>query len=591
MAVFHPIQVRCSCGNAFSADAARSVNIRRNPAVRGEILAGRFHRVSCPACGASLTIERPFYYSDADRSAVFLVMPRGERVNHTRDGARISDQQVACELINRGRPPRQLRVIYGLDELREKLVAQDAGLDDRHVELLKLFVLQDHPFLLHTPRLQLLLTEASRTELGFTAYHHNQPRGYAVRLSRFLADSFLAEGKIVARWVSSAEHLAPLMAPDRRWVNFRRWSTRYVALDALKVYAATLRAGGTIDLKAAAFDTMCSRLPRAGSLSAAAKSDLQTLFDYAKQVGDGAAQDKLFEVRYGIALEDEWGTNQNKTDIDTIWNLLRNVPVNNIEGNTRLKEIELIRGGGGIYQWSGVIQIGSAELAQKERFEDVLRHEVGHAVHADKAGTIDPWLKAEYGWQRFDASRPSIDAWIALMGGWDAWGPVTASQRVEIASALIQALGNGSSWNPGPRPVFPAGHPWNRPGFGPRLAVEGSLGNWFETFEKWYRANGLAFFLNYWYAEPLVVKESTLDLILKMPDRYAAMSHFEFFAELYALYYDNDDPQRGVIPKKTAAWLDANIGKPVRARPAPAKRMATRTSSGKKSSSKGRRPR
>lgn len=37
---------------------------------------------------------------------------------------------------------------------------------------------------------------------------------------------------------------------------------------------------------------------------------------------------------------------------------------------------------------------------------------------------------------------------------------------------------------------------------------------------------------------------------------------FEFFAELYSLYYDLDDPDRKVIPKKVVNWLDANIGAP-----------------------------
>lgn len=47
-----------------------------------------------------------------------------------------------------------------------------------------------------------------------------------------------------------------------------------------------------------------------------------------------------------------------------------------------------------------------------------------------------------------------------------------------------------------------------------------------------------------------------LTLVAKMPDNYAAMSHFEFFAEMYALYYDYDDPNRTTIPSKVAKWLD-----------------------------------
>jgi hypothetical protein len=67
----------------------------------------------------------------------------------------------------------------------------------------------------------------------------------------------------------------------------------------------------------------------------------------------------------------------------------------------------------------------------------------------------------------------------------------------------------------------------------------------------------------------MVVSESALQLVAKMPSSYAAMSHYEFFAEIYSLYYDADDPQRPVIPANVATWLDKNIGVPVPNNPTP----------------------
>jgi hypothetical protein len=59
----------------------------------------------------------------------------------------------------------------------------------------------------------------------------------------------------------------------------------------------------------------------------------------------------------------------------------------------------------------------------------------------------------------------------------------------------------------------------------------------------------------------MVVSEATLNLInMGMPSKYAAMSPFEFFAEVYALYYDLDDPKRGNLPADAMQWLDAEIG-------------------------------
>lgn len=571
MAVFHSTPVTCTCGNTFDVDLARSVNVRRSPSVRDQILEGKFHRAACPACGAENAIERPFYYSDPLRQSVFFVQARGERYNHERDGRQLSKQARECSLLMDGKDPMQMRVVYGLDELREKLVAQDAGFDDRHVELLKLFVIHEHPFLLKTPRLQIVLSVATATQLEFLAYHYNQTRTYQIQLSRFLAEHAVNQPEKLEKWVASSKPKESILAPDRRWVNFRRWTTRYSALDTLRDCAATLEAGEPVNLKSKDFVTMCQRLPRASELPEWAKADLRTLFDYARSKKNDKAQDLLFEVRFGIKLDDEWATNNDPDDIDTIWKLLRNVPIDNIERNVKLREIDLSASDpDGAYYDGGVIQIGTAYLkGSKEVFEDTLRHEVGHAVHEDKSKLVDPWLIETFGWQHFAKTQAGINRWIELMGGWNAWGPVTASQRVEISNALFEQLGDGSQWKPGKLPKFPADHPWNRDNFGPRLAAKQSMADWYKSFSGWHRINGLAFYLNYWYAELYVVKESTLDLIANMPSPYAAMSHFEFFAELYALYYDLDDPKRSIIPADAAKWLDENIGIPSPDNPAP----------------------
>lgn len=584
MAVFHSTPVTCTCGNTFDVDLARSVNVRRSPAVRGKILRGEFHRALCPACGAGNAIERPFYYSDPLRQSVFFVQGRSARYNHERDGRQLSKQARECSLLMDGKDPTQMRVVYGLDELREKLVAQDAGFDDRHVELLKLFVIHEHPFLLKTPRLQIVLAAATPTQLEFLAYHYNQTRTYQIQLSRFLAEHAVNQPEKLEKWVASSKPKESILAPDRRWVNFRRWTTRYSALDTLRDFAATVNAGKPIDLKSNDFVTMCKRLPRASELPEWAKADVRTLFECAKSKKNGKAQDLLFEVRFGIKLDDEWATNDDPNDIDTIWNLLRNVPIDNIERNVKLKEIQLGPADEDSTYWTGTIQISAGELSGKERFEDVLRHEVGHAVHEDKATLVDPWLTETFGWRHFAKSQAGINRWVELMGGWNAWGPVTASQRIEISNALYTRLGNPGKWEPAALPNFPAGHPWHRKGFGPRKATVQSKDTWYDSYTEWYRINGLAFFLNYWYAELYVVKESTLDLIKDMGKNYAAMSHYEFFAELYALYYNIDDPDRKVIPADVAKWLDDNVGVPSPANPAP---TPTKTK-GKKATAKDR---
>ena len=304
---------------------------------------------------------------------------------------------------------------------------------------------------------------------------------------------------------------------------------------------------------------MLGGLPRGSQLPEWAKGDLRTLFRYAKEHGLEELEDALFEIRFGFRLEDDWSTNSDRDDIDTLWKLLKDLPDTNVEGNTKIHELLLdVDDGGGLYSpATHDISIGSLELADQERFEDVVRHEVGHAVHEMKDDIVNGWLAQRFGWRIFGRTDAEIDQWVGLMGG---WGRLTQSQRGDVRNALRTVLGSGSSWSPGPTPSLPQGHPWHGATFAPRLAFEKTGKNWYLNFQTWHRVNGKAFYLNFWYQTFLVVDATTLELVGHMPDPYASMSHYEFFAELYALHYDRDDPSRTVIPADVAQWIDTNIG-------------------------------
>lgn len=462
---------------------------------------------------------------------------------------------------------RTLRVIFGMDELREKLVAQDANIDDRILELLKVFLINEHPFVLQRPRLRLTLTEQFETGLRFVAAYEHDQRRFQLEISHQLIGEITENPKQLKAWVGKSHKKNLFDEPDH-WINVWRWSPQPSALKQLKDFAADVRAGKRIKTTGIAFKRMLRRIPRGSHLPSWAKNDLRTLFTYAKDKGFDKLQDTLFEVRFGFELEDDWSQNKNDNDIDTLWQLLRDLPDANVEGNTKIHEILLDEGeGGGWYDPSSYdIAIGSDELSNRQSFEDVVRHEVGHAVHEMKEALVNGWLDQTFGWRTFDSSDDAqIDEWIDEIGG---WGRLNNRHKRDVREALRMALGSGSRWSPGPTPVLPATHPWYGRDFAPRLAFEQTGANWFENYPNWYQANNRAFFLNYWYQTFVSVDIATLKLIDGMPSSYAAMSHFEFFAELYAFYFDVDNPKRSIIPKDVADWINKNIGAPAAKRPA-----------------------
>lgn len=567
MAVYLPHQVSCVCGKVLTVQLADSINVKRSPDSRDRILRGEMHRAVCSDCGREMTVEKPFYYTDLTRNVLYKVCPRGER-HQWKDASRDVDRAsslIPGHIVKAN--GRKLRVVFGMDELREKLVAEDANIDDRVLELLKVLLVYEHPILLRRPRLRLALTEVTTTDLEFrAAYEHDQKR-FRLRMPRSVADELANDPEKLETWTRKSHKTCLFDLPDH-WVNMWRWSPQPTALDRLQNCAAAIRNGELIDLASPEFNQMLIGLPRGNHLPSWAKRDLRTLYEYIKQQGNSTLEDRLFEIRFGFELENDWSTNNDPHDIDTLWKLLKDLPDTHVEGNTKIDELLLEPGGGGWYDpRSHDIAIGSAELLNRERFEDVVLHEIGHAVHEMLDQRINSWLAERFGWQIFVANDAGIDAWVSLMGG---WGPLTAGERRDVRYALLTALGHGSSWSPGPTPSLPNGHPWYHSGFGPRLAFENTGANWYNNFPRWHRAEGKAFFLNYWYRTFMAVDVATLELIAQMPSSYAAMSHFEFFAELYALYYDAEDEMRGAIPFDVREWLEANIGAPEPAAPMPA---------------------
>src|SRR5438105_2579346 len=68
------------CGHEFVVDTAETINVTRMPAAREAILDGKFHRESCPGCGASVHIDRAFLYTDVTRAQFVHVFPRSHVV-------------------------------------------------------------------------------------------------------------------------------------------------------------------------------------------------------------------------------------------------------------------------------------------------------------------------------------------------------------------------------------------------------------------------------------------------------------------------------------------------------------------------------
>lgn len=169
MSTLSPGVVVCHrCQARFDAQLWTGLHATRAPEVREAVLDGTFHRFECRGCGELVFVEPTMLYTDFDRRQWVAVLPEAG-IRHRTALARLVEDgfhhnmEVACPpMVKAWAPSFVRRLVFGLPALRDKLLAWDAGLDDRVLELYKLQVLRDQGVIRPDTRLWLDAVEPER---------------------------------------------------------------------------------------------------------------------------------------------------------------------------------------------------------------------------------------------------------------------------------------------------------------------------------------------------------------------------------------------------------------------------------------------
>lgn len=125
------IEVTCNaCGTPAHFTAWESLNASLNPELRQRLLDGELTRFDCPQCGASATVLYPLLYHDMERQFMIRL---------------VSDEDCSdCRYMPRDEfmADYQLRFVSTVNQLIDKILIFDAGLDDRLLELGKRYLRQ-----------------------------------------------------------------------------------------------------------------------------------------------------------------------------------------------------------------------------------------------------------------------------------------------------------------------------------------------------------------------------------------------------------------------------------------------------------------
>jgi hypothetical protein len=210
-------RVACACGADVAITLCESLNAARHPALRDAVLARTLHTARCERCGQTVVVAARFTYVDLDRRQLIGVyLPedrRQERVCGEElvgayqrffvDGPPVM-QAIAGDLL--------VRVVFGYEELREKLVGDAAALPDLAVEAAKYDLLGDAR-LRAVSAATLRLDEVREGALHlFAEDAEGRPRPVSLAVPRDVVDAMPPRDELLAAYpgIASGPHVSLL---------------------------------------------------------------------------------------------------------------------------------------------------------------------------------------------------------------------------------------------------------------------------------------------------------------------------------------------------------------------------------------------
>jgi len=119
------------------------VDVVASPQLRQAVLSRQLLKQSCEQCGELVETQYPFLYQDANNRLLVYYVPTTRQDVQQKIGEALAqmNEQIAAGTLGLGTDAAfdyQFRVVATYDELLDKILVREHGLDDRIIELMKL---------------------------------------------------------------------------------------------------------------------------------------------------------------------------------------------------------------------------------------------------------------------------------------------------------------------------------------------------------------------------------------------------------------------------------------------------------------------
>lgn len=138
MTRIEPVDIECpNCGAPGVYEHYSSANVTLDPTLKDRVMDGSLFVYDCPNCGGAIRVETSCLYHDMRKHLLIQLSPGAEDAENLKDILNmLSDGGVELSFDDVG---YEIRLVPELNDLREKILIADDDLDDRLVEILKVY--------------------------------------------------------------------------------------------------------------------------------------------------------------------------------------------------------------------------------------------------------------------------------------------------------------------------------------------------------------------------------------------------------------------------------------------------------------------
>ncbi len=133
-----PYTIKCpKCGEQQEAHLYESINVRKEPELRDQLMANKINEVTCAACGFAFRVDKPLLYIDQDHALMIYLIPASEQQYDTGEDQFNEFLRNMLGLLPVDFRAPEVQLVFSRIELVERIFLVEAGLNPRIIEYIK----------------------------------------------------------------------------------------------------------------------------------------------------------------------------------------------------------------------------------------------------------------------------------------------------------------------------------------------------------------------------------------------------------------------------------------------------------------------